>query len=30
MADVMAIDNGDTVSKTSSVDAAHDHTVAFN
>ena len=30
MNDVMAIDNGDSVSKTSSVDAAHDHTVTFN
>ncbi len=30
MDDVMMIASGDTVSKTSSVDAAHDHTVTFN
>ena len=30
MDDVMNIENGESVSKTSSVDAAHDHTVTFN
>ena len=30
MDDVMNIENGESVSKTSSVEAAHDHTVTFN